>query len=266
MYRAKAYGETVHNAMWMHFPEGKLNGAAFNQESQFMWASGLLFTPVVTEGATEVSGYFPQGLWYNLFDTAETGQEAIVVSSNEEGAMVTLNTPLTSTNAHIRGGTVVPMQNAAMTTSDVRISPYTLAVALDARGRSAGSLFIDDGVQEDFEDGSYDEISYSVAAGTLTSILVKKQSSSVGSLGNIQIRGQRLHPLKAGTVPDCVGKLVDTTTGATLLSGLLADVSLLNDQYAQLDFAILDAQATDAVSTVPIASEFSFLWSCSYII
>lgn len=40
--------------------------AALNR--QFMLGDTLLVTPVLEEGASKVEGYFPQGVWYSVWD------------------------------------------------------------------------------------------------------------------------------------------------------------------------------------------------------
>lgn len=35
-------------------------------DRQLLWGPALLITPVLEPGKTEVTGYFPKGVWYNL--------------------------------------------------------------------------------------------------------------------------------------------------------------------------------------------------------
>lgn len=35
-------------------------------DRQLLWGPALLITPVLEPGKTEVTGYFPKGMWYNL--------------------------------------------------------------------------------------------------------------------------------------------------------------------------------------------------------
>ncbi len=45
---------------------------------------------------------------------------------------------------YIRGGTIIPMQEPGLTTTESRKNPYSLIVALRS-GRADGSLYLDDG-------------------------------------------------------------------------------------------------------------------------
>lgn len=132
MYLASSEGATVMNGLWMHFSS---DATAVSVEEQYMWSDGILFTPVLAEGATSVTGYFPAGKWYSMFDDSSiTGPKK-----------VELPTPLTATNVHVRGGVVLPLQDYGRTTSEVRETPLTLIVALDDHGEAAGRLYQDDG-------------------------------------------------------------------------------------------------------------------------
>lgn len=150
-----------------------------------MWAKGILFTPVLLEGATSVEGYFPRGLWYSLFDDS-------LIDTSAEGALKLLDTPLLSTNAHVRGGTVLPMQEFEMTTAAARITPVTLRVALDSDGAASGSLFMDDGDQISID--TYSEVEWrgSTSSGTfgLTSTVLSDQyACPTCTLGTIEVLG-----------------------------------------------------------------------------
>lgn len=35
-------------------------------DRQLLWGPALLITPVLEPGKTEVTGYFPKGMWYDL--------------------------------------------------------------------------------------------------------------------------------------------------------------------------------------------------------
>ena len=53
--------------------------------------------------------------------------------------------PLNSNQIHVRGGTIIPMHQPAMTTAASRQTPFSLLVALDSSGSATGDLFYDDG-------------------------------------------------------------------------------------------------------------------------
>lgn len=184
MYRAHIDGSTVHNALWMHFPE---DSNTVYCDGQYMWSDSLLFTPVLEEHAVQVIGYFPKGKWYPLSVSGESDDR--VVDASTGGMYVTLDTPLEVTNVHVRGGSVVVMQEAAMTTSSARRTPYTILVALDEKGRSSGALYLDDGISLSLERRTF--INYSFDKGTFYSQVERADFSPEASakLKDIVIRG-----------------------------------------------------------------------------
>ena len=144
--------------MWTHFAE---DARTLSQDGQYMWSDSILFTPVLTEGATDVTGYFPKSWWYSLTDDG-------FIDASVAGQSVTFDTPISTTNVHVRGGSIIPMQQAGMTTKAVKESPMTLLVALDTNGAASGSLYLDDGVQNELTVLTY--IDYSLSDGILTSV------------------------------------------------------------------------------------------------
>jgi alpha-glucosidase (family GH31 glycosyl hydrolase) len=137
-YEAHTTGSTVVRALWMNNPS---DAAALGVQSQFMWGNGLLISPVLDQGSTSVSAYFPQGYWYNFQD------RSFAVDASVAGVWKLLSTPLTSTNVHVRGGSVLPLQQSALTTAAGRQTPFTYLVALCPQGKAFGSLYWDDGEQ-----------------------------------------------------------------------------------------------------------------------
>ena len=159
-----------------------------------MWSNGILFTPVLNAGATSVTGYFPKGIWYPLFDTDSRG----TIDASSEGQFVSLDTPLVATNAHVRGGVIVPMQGAAMTTRAARKTPFSLLVALDANKSAKGEIFLDDGEQAQFRDYAVIDFTFCPIHSTLFSKVQAntirpemKESVVAGSavLGEVSILG-----------------------------------------------------------------------------
>ena len=80
-----------------------------------MWGDALLITPVLTEGAQTVTGYFPaatlpnllvKAIWYDL----RTGE------LKQGDNYYDLNAPLDTIPLHVRGGAILPTQKFAQTT------------------------------------------------------------------------------------------------------------------------------------------------------
>ena len=110
-------------------------------DNQFLLGPSLMVVPALGQGMTEVHGVFPgvaQGeIWYDWYT-----QEAM---SAKPGENVTIPAPLGHIPVYIRGGSILPQQEALYTTSESRKSPWSLLCALNADGSATGQLYVDDG-------------------------------------------------------------------------------------------------------------------------
>jgi alpha-glucosidase len=138
-HAAHTTGSTVMRALAWEFPTEP--GLA-NADRQFLLGPSLLVTPVLEQGATSVEGVFPGvqagTVWYDWYS-----RSAIAIGS--AGQNITIDAPLGHIPLYVRGGSVLPLQEPALTTYDARRSQWGLLVALDAKGSATGSLYVDDG-------------------------------------------------------------------------------------------------------------------------
>lgn len=137
-YLSHTTGSTVMRALSWEYPNDPTLAAVDNQ---FLLGPSIMVVPALGQGLTEVKGLFPgvaQGeIWYDWY----TGE----AMSAKPGENVTIPAPLGHIPVYIRGGSVLPQQEALYTTSECRNSSYSLLVALDANGAATGQLYIDDG-------------------------------------------------------------------------------------------------------------------------
>ena len=137
-YLAHNTGSTVMRALAWEFPNDPSLAAV---ETQFFLGPAILVTPVLAQGATTAHGVFPgvgKGQVYYDWYT----QKAVVASA---GQNVTIAAPLGHIPVYIRGGYVIPTQEAAQTTREARDSPWSVLVALNSEGSASGQLYVDDG-------------------------------------------------------------------------------------------------------------------------
>lgn len=140
-FQANQQGGTVVRPLSFNFVQ---DPTTFSIGTQFMIGSSVLITPVLTQGATNVQGYFPQindiGLpqrWYDWW----SGEEFQAGSSG----FATLSAPISTIPVHIAGGSILPLQEPELTTVAQEGNPFDVLVALDSQGEASGSLFMDDG-------------------------------------------------------------------------------------------------------------------------
>lgn len=238
-YGAHSTGKvTVATALWMNFPE---DAQTLSINYQFMLGSGLMISPVVEEGATSVNAYFPAGYWYN-FETLE-----LEYDTTSAGKFINIDTPLTSTNVHVVGGTILPLQQSAMTTTLSRQTPFTLVVALCPGGKAYGSLYWDAG--EDITVA--DSLSVDFVAETGDSNYVSGVVSKMGdisdftslSITTVVVTGA------ADQIPATVSHLHATSAGEKI-NVVAKRVASNGDMGATLTIA------TD----LPITSDFKITW------
>ena len=138
-YSAHTTGSTVMRALSWEFTNDPTLATIDNQ---FLLGPSLMVVPVLGQGLTEAHGVFPgvaQGqVWYDWYE-----QSAV---SAKPGQNVTIPAPLGHIPVYIRGGSILPQQEALYTTTECRNSPWSLIAALDSSGDATGQLYVDDGV------------------------------------------------------------------------------------------------------------------------
>ncbi|KAJ8686732.1 hypothetical protein QAD02_022526 [Eretmocerus hayati] len=177
-YRAHLYGETVARPLFIEFHN---DSNTYNIDTQFLWGSCLLISPVLDEGKTEVDAYFPRGFWYNYYS---------MESSFSVGKNVTLDAPLDTIPLHVRGGCILPAQEPSTTTTLSRQKPFNLLVALDERGRAKGELYWDDGDSLDsIENKQFKHFEFEVDDNELVSSVIEGNYKSKMRLGTVVVMG-----------------------------------------------------------------------------
>lgn len=155
--KAHLAGAPVWNALAFEFLDQKDLLAV---DRQFLLGRSILVSPVVEQGATTVDAIFPPGHWFDFYAYKHIqGPTRATLAAPTDG-----NMPL-----HVRGGHIVPLQDAAMTVAEARQTPFHLVVALNPKcGKAKGELYLDDG--ESLHVGPhYSSIKFSADASSLAS-------------------------------------------------------------------------------------------------
>jgi alpha-glucosidase (family GH31 glycosyl hydrolase) len=227
-YNSHINGDMVVRSLWVNYPT---DANTLDINDQFMIGNGILVSPVVDQGSTSVNAYFPQGVWYNF------AERSFAYDTSSGGATETISTPLTSINVHVRGGVVLPLQDAAMTTTAGRKTPFTFLAALCSQGQAYGDLYWDNGEQIDLV--NYASISFHVQAngssGSFTSTVNHNNyiSSDEGSVQTVVILGTSTFK----------GPTSATLNGTPLCSSQISFDSTKN----QLMFSNLNLHLVDAI-------------------
>ncbi|XP_014903912.1 lysosomal alpha-glucosidase [Poecilia latipinna] len=190
-HRAHTSADTVARPVFMEFPADPL---CQTTDQQFLWGSSLLISPVLEQGAVELSAYLPAGTWYQL----ENGQPF-----HSNGQYVQLSAPLETINVHVREGHIIPQQEPALTTAASRENHFFLTVALSSGGWARGELFWDDGDSlRTFETQNYCYVNFTAGQSQIISDPLNLNGALASLLlGGLQVFGvpsQPLHVLANG--------------------------------------------------------------------
>lgn len=215
-HQANTAGATVLRALSWEFPNDASLAAV---ETQFMSGPAILITPVLEPLATTVQGVFPGvadgTLWYDWYTMSKVDVQP--------GENKTLEAPLEHQPIHVRGGYIIPTQQAGNTTKTSRKNPWSLLIALDNCGQAAGVLFLDDGIS--LEPAATKDVKFSFAENVLH-VKIDGQYQDENPLANVTIAGfgatapSSLEVSRAGQQVDCSSAKFQVENDALYISGL----------------------------------------------
>lgn len=181
---AHTTGSTVMRALAWEFPNDPSLAAV---DTQFLLGPSIMVVPVLVPQATSVDGVFPgvkQGeVWYDWY-TQETVDA-------KPGVNTTIPAPLGHIPVFVRGGSVLPMQEPALTTKEARETPWSLLVALSGHGLASGQLYLDDG--ENIDPAETLNVDFRVEKSTLIA-KAKGQWKESNSLDRVTVLGVDKRP------------------------------------------------------------------------
>ncbi|XP_074649691.1 lysosomal alpha-glucosidase-like isoform X2 [Tubulanus polymorphus] len=193
LYDSHKFGQAAARPLFFQFPKDK---TTYGIDRQFMWGDALLISPVLEQGQTEVTAYFPEDTWYDYF---------IGTKVQHSGATAILPAPLGHINVHIRAGTIVPVQTAELTTTTSRKNPFGLTVAMPNGSQFqpfTGKLYWDDGVtlMDDTKDiGNIIQFTVQKVNSSTTEMTAKQITSNYRTtmiLGHVRVLGVKTRPSK----------------------------------------------------------------------
>lgn len=135
-YEAHKKGYPIVRPLFLAFPT---DSNTLDVSYQFLIGNSILVSPVVTANTSSIQAYFPKGTWYNMFDWSRV---------ESKGENHTLDAPWDSINVHVHDGSIITLQDSAMTSSEVRNTPFTLVVAFPSDSllsTASGYIFLDNG-------------------------------------------------------------------------------------------------------------------------
>ncbi|KAJ5745182.1 hypothetical protein N7520_010364 [Penicillium odoratum] len=180
---AHTTGSTVMRALAWEFPN---DPSLANVNTQFLLGPSIMVIPVLEPQVDYVRGVFPgvkQGeIWYDWYNhTAVNAQP---------GVNTTISAPLGHIPVYLRGGSIIPMQEPALTTRAARNSPWSLLASLDGSQNASGQLYLDDG--ESVTPNATLSVSFTA---TQSGISAKREGNwkDANPLANITVLGLKPH-------------------------------------------------------------------------
>ncbi|KAJ1445175.1 glycosyl hydrolases family 31-domain-containing protein [Pelagophyceae sp. CCMP2097] len=146
--QARKDGFPVMRPLFAHYP---FDDAALTLDDQWLVGEDLLVHPVVQQGRTDASVFFP-GAGVKWYQVEADGAPYVYVGPNR----YTVHAPIDKIPVYQRGGSVVPrMRRLRRSTATMAGDPYELTVALSASLEADGDLYVDNGASDHFIDGAY---------------------------------------------------------------------------------------------------------------
>lgn len=134
-YTQSKDGTPLINPMFYSFPS---DSNSYSLENQYLYGPGLLVAPVLFEGSTSVSVYFPAEIYYSVWTYKTISSKAQTLEIADQA--------WTDIPLFFQGGTIFPMRvDSAMTTKALRLLDFDIVVAPDLVGNASGQLYLDDG-------------------------------------------------------------------------------------------------------------------------
>lgn len=203
-YQNEKEGIPPMRPLWTHFPS---DVKTFGLEGQHLVGNALLVSPVTDKGATKMSVYFPEGIWYDFYTYIRYDGPGYHTIPIEEDTIPVFQL----------GGTIIPTKQRIRRSSTLmKKDPYTLFVALDSNGEAKGTLYTDDGQSFEYRDGHYLQVEFTYKDNTLHSRVVNPNTSykTTEWVERVVILGLRSQPNSITATSRSVGSLQLDAEGA----------------------------------------------------
>jgi len=143
MFLSSNYGGVVFQPIFFQFPNDEV--AYNNIDFQFMLGDALLVSPVLNLQENNITAYFPNANW-NEFPSGKNVTDFNASASS--GVYVNLPGSFNTLNVHLRGGSILPYQNATnlTRTSQLFAEKTSLYINPDQNNSATGSVVFDDGI------------------------------------------------------------------------------------------------------------------------
>jgi alpha 1,3-glucosidase len=180
-------GAPVTRALWYEFPA---DHHTLDKEDAVMLGPAVLVHPVLHAGATQVTVYLPEGIWYDM-DT----------NAVHRGPK-TFDYPVTmaDTPTFVRGGYIIVRRDRSRrSTAAMAADPFTVIVAPDEAGNAVGEVYLDDGKSFQYQTGAFSRRALTFTAfSKLECSAPVTASAAAGGVGGAAAEGATAETKGAG--------------------------------------------------------------------
>ncbi|KAL0280250.1 UNVERIFIED_CONTAM: hypothetical protein PYX00_001598 [Menopon gallinae] len=177
-FHARRFGDTVVRPLFFEFPHDMKTHTI---DRSFLWGPGFYVVPVTEDVSTFVWTYLPKGKWYDWY----SGNHTI-----SDGKDIKLDAPLDTIPLLVRGGTVLPTQEPAQTTTQSRKNAFTFMAYASEDGLASGDLFWDDGDSLDtIEKNQYGFLQFHLLNDRFNSTVIQWNTPDTPKLDSVVIYG-----------------------------------------------------------------------------
>jgi len=155
-WKAHQRGFPVWRPLFLHYPDDK---QTYHIDDQVLIGRYLMAAPILRPGQTARQVYLPEGVWYDWWDGHRF----------EGGRYILAEAPLEKMPLFVRAGAVIPMGPAMQYMGEKSLDPLSLHVFPDDIAEF--TLYEDDGVSMNYENGDYATTRYQVRGDDLTTEL-----------------------------------------------------------------------------------------------
>ncbi len=143
-YRNYLSGTPIMRPLFWHYPDDE---SAYKIKDEYLFGEFMLVAPVLEGQQTKRNVYLPEGEWYD-FD----------YSYRYSGGEHEVYAPQNRIPVFVRAGAIIPMSKQIRNTRELDLSDIELLVYPE--GKSEFSLFADDGISDDYQNGDYTETKF----------------------------------------------------------------------------------------------------------
>eukprot|EP00826_Nyctotherus_ovalis_P021370 TRINITY_DN1688_c0_g1_i6.p1 TRINITY_DN1688_c0_g1~~TRINITY_DN1688_c0_g1_i6.p1 ORF type:complete len:893 (+),score=129.11 TRINITY_DN1688_c0_g1_i6:234-2912(+) len=142
LFEVSLHGGTLVKPLFFDYPE---NTKIYEYRNKvFMIGSAVMVVPVLEPGVEEVTTHLPNQNWFNLFTTEQIYH---FDPKAKEGKKITMKAGFDYVNILIKGGNVIPFQDAlrnrAKRVAVLDSLPLEVIVAPDEKGEAKGTMIFD---------------------------------------------------------------------------------------------------------------------------